>query len=88
MHWQQHLPGCFGDRDGQFALHAADRKRALQLLACCDTENVPLSAVLDEAERHLGGKHSETVTDSAVFETHIAAQRQRIADLFGGWLED
>ncbi len=84
--WKNFVGGCFGSEDGKFAIHCADRERAIDLLKKCDLANVLLDDLLSECETYLRTKYNANVKDQKKFDEHIDEQIARIRKMFDGWL--
>lgn len=75
MSWRTRIPGCFGDMDGLFAVHAMDAKRALELLVAAKEQRVSRDDFFGEFEEYLRSTRVE----------HFDEQMERIYAHYSAW---
>lgn len=73
MTWKKSLEACFGENDGQFAIHPLDKRRAVNLLDVLCSENVSMADIEKEVRSILSGSTEELIDE----------QIQRIREMYG-----
>jgi hypothetical protein len=78
MDWKSEIPGCFGAKDGLFAVHPLEAQRAAELLSKLCKERVGWEDVRASFITFL--------SQQGWSEDHIAEQIVRIEERFKAWL--
>jgi len=76
MSWKELIPGCFGKRDLVYAMSSFDKKRAIEMVAAANKENVTKTEFITSMREYMLERGTELNTHN--LQIHIEEQMKWI----------